>query len=125
MKMLKDKNERIIAGVCGQNIKKLRENANYSQEKLAQLLECSEETIGKVERGIQMMKFWRLIRLCEMFHVSLDYIVRDYDPTNLEKIPSYVVKLYQDADESDLEVLNRHVDLASDMLDLIHAGREP
>lgn len=124
MEELKDKNEREIARVCGRNIKKLRETNHYSQEKLAELLGCSEVSIGRVERGIQTMKFWRLIRLCDLFHVSLDFLLRDFDPASLTQVPSYVVKLFRDADDSELEILSDHIQSARREIDRKHSMEE-
>gem|GEM_PF-4960874 len=62
-----------------------------------------------------MMKIWRLIRLCELFHVSLDYLLRNYDPANLTGVPSYFVKLFHDADDVEFEILSDH---------MMSAGRE-
>ena len=115
MGILRDENEKAVARICGRNIKKLRERNNFSQENLAEYLDCSTESIGKVERGLQMMKIWRLIRLCDLFHVSLDYLLRDFDPENLTGIPSYFIKLFQDADDVELEILSDH---------MMSAGRE-
>ena len=119
MDKIKDLKEQNIAGICGKKIKLLRERYGYSQEKLADLLECSPETIGRVERGIQTMKFWRLIRVCELFHVSLDYLLRDFDPTDLAPVPSYVVKLFQDAGEVEFEALSENISSVARMIDYI------
>ena len=106
MEELKDENERTFARICGRNIRRLRESANYTQEELAGYLGCSVVSIGRVERGVQTIKTWRLIRLCDLFHVSLDYLVRGFDSSDLSPVPSYVVKLYKDADETELEMLS-------------------
>lgn len=112
MNGIKDVQERNIARICGKNIKYLRERAKYSQDELALLLNCSEETIGKVERGLQTMRLWRLIRLSDMFHVSLDYLLRGKDYTDLNRVPSYLIKLFNDADMTELEILSDHMELA-------------
>lgn len=67
------------------------------------------------------MKYWRLVRVCELFHVSLDYLLRDYDSSDLGKVPSYVVKLFQDADETEFEILSCHILTARQMIDLIRS----
>ncbi len=118
---IKDKNEREIAGISGKKIKYLREREKLSQHDLAEILECSEESIGKVERGIQTMKYWRLIRLCDKFHVSLDYILRDYDPSSVTPVPSYVIKLFKDADLMEMEILSDHMKMASKEINRLHS----
>ncbi len=121
MAQLKDKEERVIAHNSGRKIKFLREQAKMSQEELAEALDYSAVSIGKVERGVQTMKYWRLIRLCEFFHVSLDYVVRDFDPSSLTSVPSYVVKLFEDADVMELEILSDHMKMASKEIARLHA----
>ncbi len=120
MEYLKDKNESTIASISGKKIKQLREQARLSQGELAEILECSEESIGKVERGIQTMKYWRLIRLCDLFHVSLDFLLRDFDPSSMTSVPTYVVKLFHDADVMELEILADHLKLASREIERKH-----
>ncbi len=120
MTYIKDKKEREIAIACGKKIKYLREKENISQEKLAEILECSSATIGKIERGVTKIKSWRLIRFCEVFHVSMDYIMRDYDPSSLTPVPSYVIKLFEDADMIELEILSDHMKMASREIERKH-----
>ena len=119
MSELRDEKEKNIAKVCGRNLRNLRLRYDYSQKQLAEHLGCSEETVGKYERGVQTMKYWRLIRVCDLFHVSLDYLLRDFDSSDPGVVPSYVVKLFRDADETDLEILSRHLLTAEQMLDLV------
>ena len=107
----------MIAKVYGKNIRQLRERTSFSQEDLAEQLGCSDVTIGRVERGVQRMKLWRLIRLCDIFQVSLDSLVRDTDPSALSPVPSYLVRLFKEADEIELEILKDHIKLASREID--------
>ena len=121
---LKDKRERNITTVFGKKLRQLRERYDYSQEQLAEYLGCSEETIQKMERGVQSVKYWRLIRICDLFNVSLDYLLRDFDSSDLQTVPSYVVKLFQDADETEFEILSRHMINASQTIHLIRSLKE-
>lgn len=109
MKRIKDEKEQIITRFCGQRIRKLREENGYSQEKLAEYLDCSVVSLGRAERGEQSMKTWRLNRICELFHVSLDYLLRDFDPSNCSAVPSYLVELFEGADEAELDILSDHM----------------
>ena len=99
MDSMRDKNESAYTKICGQNIRRLREKEKYSREKLAELLECSSLSLGRAERGEQTMKFWRLIRLCKLFHVSLDDLFHDENADGPAPVPSYIVSLFRDADE--------------------------
>lgn len=124
MSNLTDEKERKVTAVCGKHIRQLRELYDYSQEQLAEYLCCSEETIQKIERGVQSVKYWRLIRICDLFNVSLDYLLRDFDSSDLQTVPSYVVKLFQEADETEFEILSRHMINASQTINLIRSLKE-
>ena len=121
---LKDKRERNITTAFGKKLRQLREQYDWSQAQLAEYLGCSEETIQKMERGVQSVKYWRLIRICDLFDVSLDYLLRDFDSSDLQTVPSYVVKLFQDADETEFEILSRHMINASQTIRLIRSLKE-
>lgn len=111
---LKDQKECEYARFCGQKIKMLREKNHYSQQKLAEMINCSVVTLSRVERGVQTMKFWRLTMLCDIFHVSLDYLVRDSGAERAAAVPSYVISLFDSANPSELEILSRYMSSAQE-----------
>ena len=118
---LKDKKEKNVAAVFGKNLRQVREQNDCSQEQLAEYLGCSKETIQKVERGVTTMKYWRIIRICDLFDVSLDRLFRNFDSSDLTLVPTYVVKLFQDADESEFEVLSNQMLTANQTIKLIRS----
>lgn len=56
----------------GQKIYELRAKNNLSQEALAELLEVSRQSVSKWETDAAMPDLDKLIRLCDVFEVSLD-----------------------------------------------------
>lgn len=72
----------------------LRENSNMNQEKLAKMLNLSASTIGMYEQGRRQPDNETLLKLTEIFDVSLDYLmgkteVKKYDSpydSELEKV---------------------------------------
>lgn len=118
---MKDKNENVYTRICGQNIRRLRKQEKYSLEKLAELLDCSDVTLGRAERGVQNMKIWRLVRFCDLFHVSLDDLYRGEGGTDSSTVPSYVVDLFQGADAVELEILSDHIISASREIERYHS----
>ncbi len=54
---------------------KARENAGYTQEKLAERVEVSVQYISDLERGVVGTSVPTLIRLCRALSVSSDYIL--------------------------------------------------
>ncbi len=60
----------------GERIYKLRKKNNMSQGDLANELDTSRQTISKWENNMCIPELDKIIRLCEIFSVSSDYILR-------------------------------------------------
>ena len=108
----KDQNEEKLAVHCGNRIRLLRESMGMNQEEFGEFLDCSDESISKIERGIHMMKIWRMIRLCQACGVSMDYLVRGIETGNTEDVPTYVIEMYRNADSLELTILQDHMQSA-------------
>ena len=59
----------------GERIKELREERGMSQEQLAKLLCCNQQTISKYEREVRDLGTQTIITLCRIFEVSADYLL--------------------------------------------------
>ena len=66
-------------------IKMLREEFNYTQQELADKLECSKSVIGLYESETRKPSMEVLIKLSEIFNCSIDYILGKSDIRNPEK----------------------------------------
>ena len=56
-------------------IRDLREDADLTQTQVAQILGTSQTMYARYERGANEMPIRHLIALCELYHVSADYIL--------------------------------------------------
>lgn len=75
--------------VLGQRIRHLRHKANLTQAQLGKLLGCSSSTVSLYEGGQRSPDTDMLIRLADVFGVSVDYLLgRVSDPTAKEKTES-------------------------------------
>ena len=110
--VMKDQNEEKLAVHCGNRIRLLRESMGMNQEEFGEFLDCSDESISKIERGIHMMKIWRMIRLCQACGVSMDYLVRGIETGDTEDVPTYVIEMYRNADSLELTILQDHMQSA-------------
>ena len=61
----------------GDKLAKLRKENNYTQEQLADILGVSRQSISKWESNISYPETEKLIRMSELFHCSLDYLLKD------------------------------------------------
>lgn len=90
--MSKQKNADIFKKSLGEKIKSLREKNNETQAKLARKIGVEQNSISKAECGKNCLSIPNLIKLCEHYNVTLDYLCRDIKSTtvidNLDKVIS-------------------------------------
>lgn len=58
-----------------QKLREIREDRDLTQADIARILGTTQQQIYKYESGIQEMTVSRLIKLCEFYGVSADYIL--------------------------------------------------
>lgn len=62
-----------------QKIKKLRTQKGWSQEDFAEKLHVSRQAVSKWENGQGFPETEKLVKMSRLFHVSLDYLLKDED----------------------------------------------
>ena len=62
----------------GKNIQSIRKNNRYTQEKLAEKIEVSVRYISDIEQNRANPSYEVLIRICNLFRVSMDQIFSEY-----------------------------------------------
>ncbi|MBO8172075.1 MAG: helix-turn-helix transcriptional regulator [Bacillaceae bacterium] len=87
----------------GENIKFLRERENWYQRELADRLNISRSTLAKYETGERVPDLHTLIKMADIFDISLDNLVGR--PYQMENILREVQKLYQSEEEVDQEMM--------------------
>ena len=75
----------------GEKISGLRKNASYSQEKLAELMDVSRQAVTKWESGKANPDTENLIRLAEIFGVSLDELCKNVNPKKINYAPGHIL----------------------------------
>ena len=56
-------------------IRNLREDSDLTQQDVAEILGTSQTMYARYERGANEMPIRHLLKLCEYYHVSADYIL--------------------------------------------------
>lgn len=69
-------------------IRELREDHDYKQKEVAAVLGIDQRVYSRYETGVSAMPVHHLIRLCEFYEVSMDYIVGLRDREGV-KCPKY------------------------------------
>jgi len=59
----------------GVRIRKLRISYGITVERLSEMLDISQSYLGLIERGQRCLALLKLIKVCEVFHVTLDYLI--------------------------------------------------
>lgn len=71
-------------------IRKARENAGYTREKFAELIDVSVSYMAEVERGRTNVSVKTLIKICKLLGLNADYVLfgndRNTDRELLDKI---------------------------------------
>lgn len=67
-----------LATIIGQNITRLRKMANMTQLELADVLNYSDKSVSKWEQGNGIPDVRILVQLADLFHVSVDDLVREH-----------------------------------------------
>lgn len=62
----------------GKKLQSIRKSNGYTQEKLAEQIECSTRYIGDIEQDKSKPSYEVLVRICNLFDVSMDEIFCDY-----------------------------------------------
>ena len=62
----------------GKNIQSIRKNNRYTQEKLAEKIEVSVRYISDIEQNRANPSYEVLIRICNLFRVSMNQIFSEY-----------------------------------------------
>lgn len=76
--------------VLGNRIRRLRKEAKLTQAQLGKLLDCSSSTISLYEGGQRSPDTLMLVRLADVFDVSVDYLLgRVTTPTQTCKTREY------------------------------------
>lgn len=62
----------------GKKMQSIRKSYGYTQEKLAEKMECSTRYIGDVEQDRSKPSYEILVRFCNAFNIGLDEIFSEY-----------------------------------------------
>lgn len=81
----------------GERLYQLRTQKNISQEKFAEIMDVSRQSISKWETDKAYLELQRLIFMCRYFDVSMDFLVlgNEKDVKTQEQIESEIFEKYK------------------------------
>ncbi len=97
----------------GEKLKQLRKRKNISQQELAEILEVHPKHISRYENNASRPSIDALLKLRDLFHVSLDYLVTDAESNEIQ-IHDKELKKYFEAveklNEEDQKVIKKVIE---------------
>ena len=98
------------------NLKELRKQHNLSQQKLADILHVSQQSVYKYENGITSPDIETLVRMADYFNTSIDYLVEHTDiPHRIEPVKENMLN------EDETALIDRYRKLTPMQKELVQA----
>lgn len=96
-----------------EKLQKLRKEKGYSQEQLADLLEVSRQSVSKWESGLTYPEMDKMLMLCKIFNVSLEYLTNDdiTDKGTTDKEKNSINSIFSNI----LDMINKSVEMFKQM----------
>lgn len=86
----------------GANLQKVRKSHGYTQEMLAEKLECSTRYISDIEQNNSKPSYEILVKFCNTFNMGMDEIFKEYlENIDKENVVNYELKGYENLNKQD------------------------
>lgn len=105
----------------GENLYSLRKKQKISQEKLAEKIGVSRQSVSKWENGTAYPEMNRIFELCKIFHCKLNDLVNDniLDFDSLDKEVKMSVVKFNKEKQNKLKIVSKTISIFSKMLQVI------
>ena len=89
----------------GKNIQEIRKSNGYTQEKLAEEIEVSVRYISDIEQDKSKPSYEVLIKICNVFQISLDQVFSEYLNIKENKSMEYSLAGFDKLSKKDKETI--------------------
>lgn len=105
----------------GENLYNLRKKQKIRQEKLAEKIGVSRQSVSKWENGTAYPEMNRIFELCKIFHCKLNDLVNDniLDFDSLDKEVKMSVVKFNKEKQNKLKIVSKTISIFSKMLQVI------
>ena len=105
----------------GENLYNLRKKQKISQEKLAEKIGVSRQSVSKWENGTAYPEMNRIFELCKIFHCKLNDLVNDniLDFDSLDKELKMSVVKFNKEKQNKLKIVSKTISIFSKILQVI------
>lgn len=102
-----------------ERIKRLRQERNWTQAELGEKINVHQKQVSSYERGVNVPSTDILIKLAEVFNVTLDYLAFNAQGQNSNKLLNIQDRELLRRFEAVDDLPEHYRDLAREMLDLL------
>ena len=85
----------------GKNIQKIRKSFGYTQERLAEEVDCSTRYISDIEQNRSNPSYEVLINICNVFNIGMDEIFAEYLDVKINDAVNYEITGFQNLKKED------------------------
>lgn len=89
-----------------EKLKKLRDNRNWSQQTLADMMRMDRSTVSRYETGRSVTNYQTVIRFAEVYQVDKEYLVEELDHL-LPKTEASGFVAKETSEDHDLLIINQ------------------
>lgn len=91
----------------GKTLQQIRRSNGYTQEKLAEKVEVSVRYISDIEQDRSKPSYEVLVRICNLFKISLDQIFSEYLAVERNESLDYSISGYASLNEEDKKTIEQ------------------
>ena len=89
----------------GKNLQKLRRSHGFTQEKLAELIDCSARYISDIEQDKSKPSYENLVKICNVYKIGLDDIFSEYLKITENKALKYSLSGFEALEQNNKETI--------------------
>ena len=89
----------------GKNLQKLRRSHGYTQEKLAEAIDCSARYISDIEQDKSKPSYENLIKICNVFKIGLNDIFSEYLNITENKALKYSLSGFETLEQNNKDTI--------------------
>lgn len=89
----------------GKNLQKLRRSHGYTQEKLAELIDCSARYISDIEQDKSKPSYENLVKICNVYKIGLDDVFSEYLKITENKALKYSLSGFETLEQNNKETI--------------------
>ena len=85
----------------GKNIQKIRKSFGYTQERLAEEVDCSTRYISDIEQSRSNPSYEVLVNICNVFNIGMDEIFAEYLDVKINDAVNYEITGFKNLKKED------------------------